>query len=91
MAIPSDPQGGYGQYFDVTNNTWDTLTLHWDGTTWSAVPAPNPGTGSATGNGSSLSGVSALSSTYALAVGNYYTTFHLTLGIAWGGSSWAEV
>jgi hypothetical protein len=42
----------------------DTLILHWDGTRWSRVTSPNPGS-----DANELSGVSAVSPTDAWAVG----------------------
>jgi hypothetical protein len=69
-----------------------TLTLHWNGTAWSQVPSPNPGTQS---NGQ-LNGVSAASPTSVLAVGSYCASAcglqaaqEATLGMHWDGTAWA--
>src|SRR5579885_1098423 len=61
-----------GAAYDSTKGNL-TLTEHWDGSSWSIVPSPNPGTATACGAqsyaGSSLYGVSAISATEAWAVG----------------------
>ena len=40
-----DPRDAWavGYYFDATANHYHTLTEHWDGSSWSVVPSPNPG------------------------------------------------
>jgi hypothetical protein len=77
-----------GDYYD-SNLYLDTLILHWDGTSWSKVPSPNP---SEDLNG--LSGVSALSTDDAWAVGDYRddtTLLGTTLILHWDGTSWSQV
>src|SRR5205823_14285450 len=49
-----------------TGGFYDTLTEHWDGTQWTIVPSPNPGT-----QLNLLYGVSAVSSSDVWAVGYY--------------------
>jgi hypothetical protein len=67
----------------------DTLTLHWDGISWSAVKSPDPG-GRMMGD-NDLHGVSAVSPADAWAVGSYYShgTYH-TLILHWNGAAWSK-
>jgi hypothetical protein len=55
-------------FFDVAANISQTLTVHWDGSSWKIVPSPNvqPGT-----TGDVLVGVAAISTNDIWAVGNY--------------------
>src|SRR6266542_1582697 len=63
-----------------------TLIEHWDGTTWSVVPSPNPGTYDV------LLGVDAISSSDAWAVGYRDDGFGAaTLVEHWDGMSWNVV
>jgi hypothetical protein len=72
--------------------SFQTLTEHWNGTTWSVVPSPSPG---ALNNG--LSGVTVVSATDAWAVGSYFInpdpdTLHTkTLIEHWNGTKWSVV
>lgn len=64
-----------------------TLVEHWNGTAWSVVSSPSPGT-----SGSVLSGVSALASNDVWAVGTaQYGTIYQTLVEHWNGSRWSVV
>jgi hypothetical protein len=67
---------------------YQTLTLHWDGTQWSEVLAPNPGSGE-----NYLYGVSAVSANDVWAVGIQVSsaTGTRTLLLHWNGSAWSEV
>lgn len=68
-----------------------TVTLHWNGTTWSRVRSPDPGNSGGEGT-SELFGVSALSRTDAWAVGDYIsqtTGVTDTLILHWNGSIWS--
>jgi hypothetical protein len=68
-----EPQGGGSR----------TLVLHWDGTSWSIVPSPNP----ATYNG--LYAIAAASDSDIWAVGYYFTeSAQRTLIEHWDGTSW---
>lgn len=64
-----------------------TLVLHWNGTAWSTVNSPSPGSGL---NG--LHGVSAVSGSDAWAVGNYSSYYEPyvsdTLILHWNGTAW---
>jgi hypothetical protein len=68
-----------------------TVTLRWNGTTWSRVPSPDPGNAGGEGT-SELFGVSALSVTDAWAVGDYInidTGVIDTLILHWNGTAWS--
>jgi hypothetical protein len=64
------------------------LILHWDGTAWSVVPAPNPGDGPAV-----LNAVAALSATDAWAAGYLAATnsWVAPLLLHWDGTAWTPV
>ena len=65
-----------------------TLIEHWDGTRWSVVPAPSPGTATA------LTGITASSPANVWAVGSDTPAGApgpQTLTLLWNGTSWATV
>jgi hypothetical protein len=62
----------------------DTLTLHWNGSSWSQIPSPSPST---TGR-NLLFGASAISTTNAWAVGS--NPNGTTLILHWNGASWSQ-
>ncbi len=65
----------------------NTLIEHWDGTSWSVVPSPNPGTVN-----NYLSGVAAVSANDVLAVGSSdSTSSQQTLVEQWNGTGWNVV
>lgn len=66
-----------------------TLIEHWNGTSWSVVASPSPGTSTII----KLTGVTALSSSNAWAVGYYQDNSGavLTLVEHWNGSKWVVV
>ena len=69
--------------------TQQTMTLHWDGASWTTVTSPNTGT-----NSNTLLGLAIVSSSDVWAVGHYYnTTLKLdqTLIEQWNGASWSVV
>lgn len=70
-----------GSYSDLSTGIPDTLALHWDGTSWTQVPSPNPSTHS-----NVLNAVSATTPTDAWAVGSYSNR---TLVLHWDGTSWS--
>jgi hypothetical protein len=75
-----------GSYVNNTTKVTDTLLEHWDGSAWSQVASPSPGTSNV------LSSVSADSPTDAWAVGSYRTKSGFdSLILRWNGSSWAQV
>src|SRR5437773_1708168 len=64
-----------------------TLIEHWDGSSWTVVPSPSPGT---TGNG--LASVNAVSPSNIWAVGAFSASaVDQTLILHWDGTSWAQV
>ncbi|SNY68924.1 hypothetical protein [Paractinoplanes atraurantiacus] len=66
----------------------NALALRWNGTSWSAVATPQPGT-----NFRQLYGVKAVSATDAWAVGWYYdSSLHgEALMLHWNGTAWTQV
>ena len=86
---PSDvwAVGSAGFVADHTESV-RTVTLHWDGASWSQVPAPDP---SAVDN--ELFAVSATSSQDAWAVGYQQNVrgIDATLAMHWDGASWSQV
>ena len=65
-----------------------TLTEHWDGTRWSVVPSPSPGSAPA------LTGIAGNSAASVWAVGHDTpsgATAPQTLTVFWNGTSWAVV
>jgi hypothetical protein len=65
-----------------------TLTESWNGSVWSIVPSPNP-----SGSTNALTGVSCLSSTNCVAVGNSTDAAGDSTGFSeiWNGSNWSVV
>jgi hypothetical protein len=63
-----------------------TLALHWDGTTWSQVKTPNPGS-----IHNSLASLSAVSSKDVWAVGYYQEAGTHALVLHWDGTRWSQV
>jgi hypothetical protein len=74
-----------GDYSPTPGATRQTLTLHYDGTTWGAITSPNQGAGD-----NVLNGVRAISSGDVWAVGSYTTgAIVYTLAEHWNGSAWS--
>jgi len=72
--------------------TYHSVTLHWDGTSWSQVPNPDPFGGD--GGTSQLFAVSAVSPTDTWAVGTCTclgTDTNQTLIMHWDGTAWSQV
>ena len=65
----------------------DSLTIHWDGNTWSVVPSPNAG------RDDYLYGITAISADDVWAVGSYYAenVGYRTLTLHWDGIAWSIV
>jgi hypothetical protein len=75
-------------YMYNNNPIIQTLIEHWNGTSWSAVPSPNPGQGNV------LSAVAAISTNDVWAVGRYYnagSSSYQTLAEHWDGDCWSVV
>jgi hypothetical protein len=83
----------FGEYGNSTHgvNTFSSLALRWNGTTWSKVTTPNPG-GSGTGISNVLLGGHCVSSTDCWAVGGYNNSNGalLTFAVHWNGSAWTK-
>ena len=83
-ATSSHNAWAVGYYYNGTAD--QTMIEHWNGKAWKVQPSPNPG-GSAHSN--DLSGVAAISSTNAWAVGSYFDgTTSQTLVEHWNGQKW---
>jgi hypothetical protein len=66
-----------------------TTTLHWDGTVWTQIPSPNPGSPK-----SALGGVSGVASDDVWAIGGYSGSDgagERNLSIHWDGTQWTSV
>lgn len=95
-AISTSDAWAVGYKHDNNLNDSRTLTLHWNGTSWTVLPSPNPGTtaGCMNGNtGNVLSSVAAISSNDVWAVGLAFNCFGLLrpLIIHWDGTQWKAV
>ena len=87
-ATSSSNAWAVGSY--ATSSGGATVIEHWNGTTWTQVPSPNPGGTTAT---DSLYGVASISSSNALAVGasSPDETTTQTLVEHWNGTAWSQV
>ena len=70
----------------TTSSLSGTLIEYWNGTSWAVQTSPNPSGATS----SSLLGVSCVSSSVCIAVGDYYNAseVRLSLAEAWNGVSW---
>src|SRR5439155_15840401 len=86
-AISPDDIWAAGYAFSNADFVGHTLTLHYDGTSWSVVPSPDAGLGDL------LYGVSASSSTDVWAVGQYADLDQNVHALTehWDGTSWTVV
>jgi len=96
---PTSPNDFFGVSASSASNAWavgsegssskpQTLTEHWNGSSWKVVASPDPG-GS---NANVLYGVAAGSSTTTWAVGSYFNgSKYVTLIARWNGSTWTQV
>ncbi len=71
---------------DQVNGSTMTLTEHWDGTSWSVVPSPNPFP-----TFSFLAGVASVASNDIWAVGYGAHGDFKTIAIHWDGNTWSSV
>ncbi|HLJ35255.1 MAG TPA: hypothetical protein VKU38_16500 [Ktedonobacteraceae bacterium] len=84
-AVSSNNVWTVGNYAN-SDGSGGTLAEHWNGTSWSVVKSPSPG------SGGDLTGVSAVSASNVWAVG--YTSINSTLQTLtehWNGTSWQVV
>jgi hypothetical protein len=88
-SVSSSDAWAVGCYLaSPSTNEFKPLVLHWNGTAWAQVASPNPG-GS---TGTCLTGVNALSSSDAWAVGatDPFGTDTKTVILHWNGTSWTQ-
>lgn len=90
-AVSANDIWAVGHSGDPSFAPWQTLTMHWDGSTWGIVPSPSPGTY----NGNDLYAVAAVSSNDVWAVGWYQSGSTGQEGGAltmhWDGAAWTVV
>jgi hypothetical protein len=79
VAAPS-ARDAWAIGYTTQTQAFQTLIVHWNGTTWNRVPSPNPG------GGAILNAVTATSASNAWAAGQTGTAQALIL--RWNGSSW---
>jgi len=85
VAVSTNDVWAVGNY-DPGSANYETLTMHWNGTTWSVISSPN------LGNASEPYGVAAVSANDVWAVGYYYSDAGAqTLAIHWNGTTWGVV
>ncbi|MDP9329709.1 MAG: hypothetical protein M3P11_03560 [Actinomycetota bacterium] len=85
-AVDGSNAWAVGSYINDASSILDTLILRWNGARWSKATSPNPGS-----SDNSLSGVSALSTSDAWAVGSYYTLAgYQALILHWNGTRWSK-
>jgi hypothetical protein len=87
-AVSANDVWAVGFFEPGANVPLQTLTLHWDGTSWSVVSSPNvAGT-----QNNELSGVAAVSANDVWAVGEFINGSNVqTLIEQWNGTSWSVV
>jgi hypothetical protein len=73
--------------YNGTNINFHTLTEHWDGLSWKAIPTPAPGTYDA------LYGIAGTSANDLWAAGYYKegSLIYKSLALHWNGTAWLEV
>jgi hypothetical protein len=85
-AVSPDDAWAVGFFADGTTD--HTLIAHWDGTSWTRVPSPDPF------EDDNLSGVAATSANSAVAVGSGQTAAKqgrgVTLALRWDGTAWTQ-
>jgi hypothetical protein len=90
-AVSANDAWAVGHSGDPSFIPLQTLTMHWNGTGWSIIPSPSPGTY----NGNVLNAVSAVSANDVWAVGWYQSGSTGQEGGAltmhWDGKAWAVV
>ena len=89
VAISANNVWAVGYYQTSNSNFTPThgLIEHWDGTSWSVVPSPNPGS-----IYNYLNGVTATSATNVWAIGGYQSSGNtLTLTEHWNGKRWKVI
>jgi len=73
--------------YTINGSVRQTLTMHWDGSSWTIITSPNPST-----SYNELLGVTALGATDVWAVGDIFTAgAYQTLAMHWDGALWTVV
>src|SRR6185312_15179999 len=77
-----------GSYYPLNSGQFQTFVESWNGTKWSVVPSPSPGS-----EYNALSAVSCVSAAACTAVGSQYETptEQRTLAESWNGATWSVV
>src|SRR5690242_18692608 len=86
-AIASNDVWAVGYSEDFASFRLNTLTEHWDGSSWKIVPSPNP---AGLNQPNQLFGVAAVASNNVWAVGQYGVS-ELPLIVHWDGARWKPV
>src|SRR5215216_1684505 len=90
-AVSASDIWAVGHSGDPGSIPLQTLTMHWDGTRWSIIPSPSPGTY----NGNVLTAVAAVSTNNVWAVGWYQSgptgQEGGALTMHWDGTNWSTV
>jgi hypothetical protein len=90
-CVSSSDCWGVGNWFSFVTNISQTLTQHWNGSTWSIIPSPSAST--TFSNRGNLQGVACASSAQCFAVGEYQTSSGTQQPLIerWDGASWTIV
>lgn len=90
-AVSANDVWAVGHSGDPSSIPLQTLTMHWDGVSWSIIPSPSPGTY----NGNVLTAVAAVSANDVWAVGWYqsgqYGEEGGALTMHWDGVEWTVI
>jgi hypothetical protein len=90
-ALSATDAWAVGSMEDLTVQ-FKTVIQHWNGTAWSTVTSPNPGTSCGLNAGNQLYGVGAVSSSDVWAVGSFFNcSLYKTLAVHWDGTRWSKV
>jgi hypothetical protein len=88
-AVSATNVWAVGEDTNIPDQYSTSMTLHWDGTTWSVVSSPNPGA-----DGGTLFGVTPIPGTQQLwATGTFYNSHYTgrTFTEKWNGTTWRVV
>ncbi|WIG59610.1 MAG: hypothetical protein OJF49_002357 [Ktedonobacterales bacterium] len=87
-AVSANDIWAVGAFYNSQSPALNTLTEHWNGSTWSVVPSPNP-----LGFGSTLTAVTAIATNDVWAVGYAWVSngYDQTITLHWNGSAWSTV
>ncbi len=95
VAAVSDSDVWSVGYDYASNSSQFTITQHWDGSKWSMIPSPSPGTTTKCGagySGNMLNGVAAVSASDVWAVGEICGYGNMqTLTEHWSGGKWQVI